>query len=108
LNEKWAEEGETYELSGEAKAMLCMHLWSLMKYVGFLKSEKIWEGISKGWPECVSWGQGSQGKFWKIIHSDEVPLRIQAGKHGLESILDAYEDMERYFKGDSKHSLMPL
>jgi len=108
LNEKWAEEGETYELSGEAKAMLCMHLWSLMKYVGFLKSEKIWEGISKGWPECVSWGEGLQGTFWKIIYSDEVPLRIQAGKHGLESILDAYEDMQRYFKEDSKHSLIPF
>jgi len=105
LNENWAEEGETYELSGEANAMLCMHLWSLMRYVGLSKYEKIWEGISKGWPECVPWKQGAHGTFWEIIHSDKVPLWVEAKNKGLDTILDAYKDMERHFKGDSEHCL---
>jgi len=105
LNEKWAEEEETYELTGEANAMLCMHLWSLMKCVGFSKSEKIWESISSGWPECVSWKQGSHGTFWEIIHSDKVPLWMEAKNKGVDIILDAYKDMERHFKGDSEHCL---
>jgi len=108
LNEKWADEDETYELSGEAKAMLCMHLWSLMTYVGFSKYKRIWDGISKGWEECVSWGQGSQGTFWEIIKTVDgsVPLRVVAEKKGVDTILDAYKDMERHFKGDSEHCLI--
>jgi hypothetical protein len=105
LNEKWAEEGETYNLTGEANAMLCMHLWSLMRYVGFSKSEKIWESISRGWPECVTWKQGCHGKFWEIIHSEKVPLWVEAKNKGLDTVLDAYKDMERHFKDDSEHSL---
>jgi len=105
LNEKWAEEGETYNLTGEANAMLCMHLWSLMRYVGFSKSEKIWESISRGWPECVTWKPGCHGKFWEIIHSEKVPLWVEAKNKGLDTVLDAYKDMERHFKDDSEHCL---
>jgi len=105
LNEKWAEEGETYNLTGEANAMLCMHLWSLMRYVGFSKSEKIWESISRGWPECVTWKQGCHGTFWEIIHSEKVPLWVEAKNKGLDTVLDAYKDMERHFKDDGEHCL---
>jgi hypothetical protein len=95
LNEKWVEEEESYNLSEEAKAMLCLHLWWLMKYVGFSKPETIWEGIRKGWSECVSWKQGT---FWKTIGAE-------AEQRGLEIILAAHKDIERYFKEDSEHSL---
>jgi len=106
LNEKWTEAGENYKLSGEADAMLCMHLWSVMRYAGFSKPEKIWEAISKGWPECVTWNQGSHGNFWAIIQSDQVPLRLQAENKGLKTMLDAYKEMERFFMGDDEHCLI--
>jgi hypothetical protein len=96
LNEKWVEEEESCNLSEEAKAMLCMHLWWLMKYVGYSKSETIWEGIRKGWPECVSWKQGT---VWKRIG-------VEAENRGVDTILAAHKDIERYFKEDSENSLI--
>jgi len=95
LNEKWVEEEESCNLSEEAKAMLCMHRWWLMKYVGYSKSETIWEGIRKGWPECVSWKQGT---VWKRIG-------VEAENRGVDTILAAHKDIERYFKEDSENSL---
>jgi len=85
-----------------------MHLWSLMRYAGVSEPGKIWEGISKGWPECVSWKKGYYGHFWEVIYSEEVPLRLQTEIKGLKTILDAYKDMERYFnlEGDKQHCLI--
>jgi hypothetical protein len=108
LNENLSDEGETYNLTGERKVILCMHLWSLMRYAGVSEPGKIWEGISKGWPECVSWKKGYYGHFWEVIYSEEVPLRLQTEIKGLKTILDAYKDMERYFnlEGDKQHCLI--
>jgi len=108
LNEEWSDKGETCNLTGEKKTMLCMHLWSLMRYAGYSKPDKIWADISEGWPECVSWENKCYGHFWKVIYSEEVPLRLQAEIKGLKTILDAYKDMERYFKleGDNQHCLI--
>lgn len=106
-----AEGGETYELTGEKKAILCMHLWSLMRRASSSdSSDKIWEAISKGWPECVSWGKEYYGHFWgKIDHKpgrNEPSLRDQAENKDLLPILDAYKDMEKYFKEDNQHLLV--
>lgn len=108
---EWAEGGETYELTGEKKAILCMHLWSLMRRASSSdSSDKIWEAISKGWPECVPWGKEYYGHFWgKIDHKrgkNEHSLRDQAENKGLLTILDAYKDMERHFKEDNQHLLV--
>lgn len=87
-DEEWVEEGETHNLSEEANAMLCMHLWSLRKYAGDESYENISNEIKNGWPECVSWETGPAGKFWKIIVPDQLPSWV----------VDGYEDMEKYFK----------
>lgn len=105
LIEEWAEEGETRDLPGLKKAILCMHLWSRMKDAGYSDSQKIWEAICKGWPECVSWGKEYYGHFWAKIYSNNKPLSVQAVNMGMLTILAAYKDMERHFKGDSEHSL---
>lgn len=93
-DEEWVEEGETYILSEEANAMLCMHLWSLRKYAGDESYENIWNDIKNGWPECVSWEKGPAGKFWKVIVPDQLPSWV----------VDGYKEMEKYFKEDSEHS----
>lgn len=93
-DEEWVEEGETYILSEEANAMLCMHLWSLRKYAGDESYENIWNDIKNGWPECVSWEKGPAGKFWKMIVPDQLPSWV----------VDGYKEMEKYFKEDSEHS----
>lgn len=106
LTDKRAEEGETYDLDGETKAILCMHLWSLMRRAGFSDPDKIWKAICQGWGEYVTWEKKYYGHFWGIIYSDKEPLRVQAGKNDLLTILDAYKDMERHFKGNTEYLLV--
>lgn len=104
--EELAEGGETYELTGEKKAILCMHLWSLMRRASSSdSSDKIWEAISKGWPECVSWGKEYYGHFWGKI-GYKPSLWDQAKNKDLLTILDAYKDMERHFMEDNQHLLI--
>lgn len=106
LIEKGADEGETGDLTGEKQAILCMHLWSRMKEADVSDPQKIWEAISKGWPECVSWEKIYHGHFWAKIYKEKKPLRDQAVNMGMSTFLAAYKDMERHFKGDNQHFLV--
>lgn len=105
-NPRWHNGKEKYTLPGESKAMLCMHLWSLMKWHGCSDPEKIWKAIKKGWPECEHWGKEYYGHFWEVIYSGTNPLRDEAAENELKDILEAYKDMERYFKDDNEHFLV--
>lgn len=105
-DERWSSEKIEYTLLGESKAMLCMNLWSLMKEDGCSDPQKIWKAIKKGWPECEHWEKKYYGHFWEVIYSGENPLRDEAEENGLKKILDAYKDMERYFKDDNEHFLV--
>lgn len=104
-NPRWSKEKE-YSLPGESKAMLCMHLWSLMKENGCSDPQTIWEAIKKGWPECEHWGKEYCGHFWEVIYSGKESLKDDAERYQLETMLGAYKDMEKHFKDDKEHLLV--
>lgn len=105
-NPRWSNEKIEDPLPGESKAMLCMHLWSLMKEDGCSDPQKIWKAIKAGWPECEHWGKEYYGHFWEVIYSGKKSLKDDAERHQLETMLGAYKDMEKHFKDDKEHFLV--